>query len=115
MDGKEIDSALRKLVRGLNPNPYRVTTAHGHPNSKNKGQIMAHRLVMSERIGRPLMEHENVHHLNGIRYDNRPENLELWTVSQPGGQRVSDKISWAKEFLLQYGYIITDPVTSSVK
>lgn len=63
---------------------------------------MEHVVVMSEVLGRPLLDHERVHHLNGDRSDNRRENLELWSVSQPPGQRVSDKIKWAKEILALY-------------
>jgi hypothetical protein len=37
---------------------------------------------------------ENVHHKNGRRADNRPENLELWYVPQPYGQRVIDLVDW---------------------
>lgn len=39
-----------------------------------------------------------------LRDDNRIENLELWSVSHPAGQRVEDKIMWAKEFLCSYNY-----------
>ena len=61
-----------------------------------------HRYIMEQHIGRALYAKENVHHINGDRADNRLENLELWTTSQPKGQRVTDKIQWAREFLAQY-------------
>jgi hypothetical protein len=59
---------------------------------------------MSNYLKRPLLKGETVHHRNGIRDDNRLENLELWSHSHPPGQRVEDKIQWCKEFLEQYGY-----------
>lgn len=77
--------------------------------------LREHRVVMAEVIGRELYRHETPHHKNGQRGDNRPENLELWSTSQPAGQRVEDKIAWAKEFLAQYGYevrMIADAVRS---
>jgi hypothetical protein len=57
---------------------------------------------MEAILGRPLLRCESVHHKNGRRDDNRPANLELWSSSQPAGQRVVDKIAWAKELLRLY-------------
>jgi hypothetical protein len=65
-------------------------------------RIFEHILIMSRMLGRPLLPHENVHHKNGCRSDNRPQNLELWSRRQPPGQRVGDKVQWAKEILALY-------------
>lgn len=74
-----------------------------HPNAQASGAVFEHILVMSEALGRPLLRHENVHHLNDDRRDNRLTNLELWSTKQPSGQRIEDRFAWAREILAEYG------------
>jgi hypothetical protein len=96
-----------------NAGGYITIYRKGHPNSNSNDCIQEHVYVMSEFLGRPLIKGESVHHKNGIRDDNRIENLELWHRAQPSGQRVVDKITWAKELLQSYGYIIDE--TKAIK
>lgn len=95
----------RKGQRHIGKDGYASVYEPSNPNSRFDGWIFEHRVVMEGVIGRPLSAAENVHHKNGIRDDNRPQNLELWVRTQPAGQRVSDLLAWAREIEATYGPI----------
>jgi hypothetical protein len=89
--------------RSRNTGGYIVVHFPEHPNAHpSSGYVAEHVMVMVEKLGRSLRKGETVHHKNGVRDDNQPENLELWR-RQPAGQRVTDLVAWAEELLRIYG------------
>lgn len=101
---KLIRRRLRKPGEGTFNNGYHFTTVT--VNGRRR-MIGTHRLVMEQKLGRKLRQNENVHHINGNRSDNRPENLELWIRTQPCGQRQADLVAWAREIISLYGLEVT--------
>lgn len=57
-----------------------------------------HRYVMEQHLGRKLLTHENIHHINGDKSDNRIDNLEIWITQQPKGQRYKDVSEYEEDF-----------------
>lgn len=100
--GRPLDTPLRRY--GVN----QYTDSRGyvilyHLDAEGRRCHTAeHRHVMEQAIGRALRPGETVHHKNGVRNDNRLENLELWSSSHPPGQRVADTLAWARNLIADY-------------
>jgi HNH endonuclease len=94
----ESTSALPPVGFKGRPQGDRLKNQDGYIVIKDGKRVIAeHRLVMEQHLGRQLVKGENVHHRNGVRDDNRIENLELWATQQPYGQRVSELIEYVIE------------------
>lgn len=79
---------------------YMLMYLKGHHLATPNGYVIEHRYIMEQMIGRRLLPGETVHHKNGIRDDNRPENLELWDRKHGAGVRSADKLDFFKSEIL---------------
>jgi hypothetical protein len=114
-----IDGAGKKLrelmPRGKRPLDWRkelagyilVRAPKDHPGARHDGSIYQHRLVVEEMLGRYLTAEEVVHHKNGVRDDNRPENLELRTSRKEHPHGHETDIRHATQVLLQQSNLPT--------
>ncbi len=85
-----------------NKDGYVLLTDRAHPNSNKRGRLLEHTAVMSKHLGRPILTGETVHHKNGIRDDNRIENLELRSHQHGKGAKVSDMVEFCMNYLRRY-------------
>lgn len=89
------EASLRRARKG--ESTRRWVNNSGYVLIRLQGRtVLEHRKVMQDMLGRPMLPEETVHHKNGIRTDNRPENLELW-VGTRSGQRVADLVAFVVE------------------
>jgi hypothetical protein len=100
LEGYEVKSTPALGSRQIDKTGYVLLYVKG--NKKQGRYVREHRFVMEQILERNLTKDEFVHHKNGDRQDNRPENLELWTKHHPTGARVKDLLLWAREILAKY-------------
>ena len=110
LTGFPIKAPRRRSEHGkgyINKYGYRAIY-RDHPNANPRTKIiLEHIFVMSEFLKRPMRKGETVHHKNGIRSDNRLENLELWTSRHPAGVRHQEAIKNAIALLKEDGYKVS--------
>ena len=88
-------ASLTKKRKALTLDGYRTIRRAGR-------SLPEHRYVMEQHIGRPLTADETVHHRNGIRDDNRIENLQLKASAHGKGQTIPDLLAYYAELQERY-------------
>lgn len=99
----------KRFKKWGDPNKRGRVKGQGHVNKQGYVEVVEngkkyrqHRRVMEDYLGRPLVSDETVHHKNGVRSDNRIENLELRVGSHGQGILVEDALAWADEIIKRY-------------
>lgn len=80
----------------LNDQGYVMVWEPEHPNRAHKGWQPEHRLIAERTLGRFLDSSEHVHHVNGVKDDNRPENLAVMDATEHRALSLSDYHAWLR-------------------
>ena len=75
-----------KVMKRKKKDGYILLYKPNHPNATYEGRVYEHRLIMEKYLGRYLEKWEYIHHKNGIKDDNRIENLEIVMMKKHFGQ-----------------------------
>lgn len=70
---------IKKLIK---KGDYVYALVPEHPSATKKGYVLLHRIVVENNLGRLLNNNEVVHHKNQNKFDNRIENLEVFSLSE---------------------------------
>ena len=94
-------SMTGKMSGALNPSYKRgYWETNGYLFTRVKGKKrQVHRIIAEKKIGRPLQKHEVVHHINGDKKDNRPENLEVMPRAEHIQLHSNDR--WQKKEMIK--------------
>jgi len=76
----------------FNKDGYLRRYAPDHPFTEGRKMMFVHIIIMEQHIGRRLFKGECVHHKNGIKTDNRIENLELMQQSEHSSMHVKESV-----------------------
>lgn len=98
----EFGNSKKRKIKVLNNHGYMTIYDPTHKRSDRNGYVREHILVMEDYLKRPVEKTEHIHHRNGIKTDNRIENLELWSKHHPFGQRVEDLVKYANDIISKY-------------
>lgn len=61
-------------------NEYKRICVHGHPRANEHGIVAEHIIVAEKKLGRPIKEEEAVHHIDGNKLNNSPDNLMVFAT-----------------------------------